>query len=279
METEPKSSEMKPIDELSKRLLALKALQRDYVKIEMDFHQEFYALDMVYQQKRQHIYERRKEIVKGESEPTNEYPEDIVNDLAKSLQSLQLNSEGNGGSGIPKFWFHALKNCTYNDDLIHECDEDALSYLHDIRVNMVNNPEMSFTLEFEFAPNPYLANSVLTKQYFLSCDTEDEFCGFSIVRAFGCAIDWKENMSISDRETDTFFNFFASSELNANANPFEMETSTFLKMQQDFEIGLFIKEKLIPNAVLYYLNEVDELSDECGESGDNDESVVAQTNF
>lgn len=278
------ASDSKNFQAQKNRLQALKMLQRECVRIEMDFHRHFYALDIKYQEKRQEIYERRKDVINGKGEYNDQFPPDVVTAVAKAMQQLQFSKsfidDTENVKGIPNFWLEALKNCTHNDDLIHDCDEEMLSYLLDIKVILVNEPELSFTLEFEFAPNPFFANTILTKQYILNCDTNDEFYGFSIIKAIGCNIDWKDGMNITENEMGTFFTFFYPPELIENPDDklTEIASNTFFELQKDFEIGLFIKEKLIPNAVLYYLNEVDEVID-FGAFGDNDETIVSNSNF
>lgn len=283
VEKTTRASNSKNFQALQDRLQALKMLQREYVRIEMDFHRHFYALDMEYQKKRQEVYGRRKDVVSGNGDYNKQVPPEIVSGVTKSMQKMHLDesffNDTQDVKGIPNFWLQAIKNCTHNDDLIHECDEEALSYLLDVKVNLVNEPDLSFTLEFEFAPNPFFENAVLTKQYFLSYDTNDEFYGFSIIKAIGCNIDWKDGMNIIDKEMDTFFKFFCPPELSEVPDAkIEIESNIFFELQQDFEIGLFIKEKLIPNAVLYYLNEVDEVID-FGAYGDNDETIVSNSSF
>lgn len=36
------------------------------------------------------------------------------------------------------------------------------------------------------------------------------------------------------------------------------ESNMPIELRNDFQAGLFIKDQLIPNAVLYYLNEIDD---------------------
>lgn len=270
---------------LKDRLQALKMLQREYVRVEMDFHRHFYALDMEYQQKRQEIYERRKDIINGNGDCPETVPPEIVNDVMEAMKKLHLDKHFTDETktiekGIPNFWLQTIKNCTHNDDLIHECDEEALSYLLDIKVTLINEPDLSFILEFEFAPNPFFTNAILTKQYFLSCDNNDEFYGFSIIKAIGCNIEWKDGANLMEKELESFFMFFNPPQLaeNTTKKSTELESNIFFELQQDFEIGLFIKEKLIPNAVLYYLNEVDEVID-FGTSSDIDETIVSNFDY
>lgn len=277
------ASDSKNFQALQDRLQALKMLQREYVRIEMEFHRHFYALDMEYQQKRHEIYGRRRDVVNGNGDFSEQITPEVVSGVTKSMQNLNLDKsfmdDTTDVKGIPNFWLQAIKNCTLSDDLIYECDEEMLSYLMDIKVNLINEPDLSFILEFEFAPNPFFNNTILKKQYFLSCDTNDEFYGFSIIRAIGCNIDWKDGKNIIEKEIETFFTFFYPPELSEIPDKsIELESNQFYELQQDFEIGLFIKEKLIPNAVLYYLNEVDEVID-FEAFGDNDETIVSNSNF
>lgn len=48
---------------------------------------------------------------------------------------------------------------------------------------------------------------------------------------------------------------------NVHTNSMEIESNTYNDLQNDlqndFGIGSFIKDQLVPNAVLYYLNEID----------------------
>lgn len=266
------------------RLHALKMLQRDYVRTEIDFHRKFFGLDMEYQEKRQQIYEHRKNIVNGMGDISDEIPNDVVTRVEKALNRLDLSKEYIDNieqtKGIPKFWLQAMKNCTHSNDFIQDCDDDALQYLRDINIHLSNEPELSFTLNFEFDTNPFFENTVLTKQYFLDCDTDDEFCGFSIIKAIGCEIYWKDGMNIIETEPESFFKFFNPPDLlvkSPDHGAYSIESSTLYELQQDFEIGLFIKERLIPNAVLYYLDEVDETNEYYGTFGDSDETVISDT--
>lgn len=286
----PLAADSKNFHALSDRLQTLKMLQREFVRVEMDFHREFYAIDMKYQQQRDEIFNRRKSVISGEGDSieTNEsIPSDVTTAVTEALQKMRFDKsvvDGDTVKGIPNFWLQALKNCTNYDELIREGDEEALSYLADIRVILIKEPEMSFKLEFEFAPNPFFENAVLTKQYYLSSDSDDEFYGFSIIRAIGCKIDWKDGMNIGEKEPESFFNFFNPPELadNSTAKSTENVANFFesnFDLQQDFETGLFIKEKLVPNAVLYYINEIDDVTGECAEFNDNDETIVSETNL
>lgn len=233
------------LDELQKRLQSLKMMQREYVCVEKDFHRQFYELDMEYQKKRQAVYNQRKAIINGTGDCSKQTPDEI--DIDEDIK------------GIPGFWLRALKNCT---NLIRDCDDEPFNYLNDIKLNLMCVPELSFILEFEFAANPFFENATLTKQYFLDCDTADEFNGFSIVKTIGCQIQWKHGMNITEKDATSFFMFFNPPDIYVPTQSNETQQSEiFDELQHDFEIGLMIKEKLIPNAILYYLDEFEEVID------------------
>lgn len=281
------TSDSKSFQVLRDRLFALKMLQREHSQIEIDFYRQFYALDMEYQKKRQLLYDRRQNIINGHDDLSDsEYTIENTNGMTNALQRMNLMDESaeNDGNvnGISNFWLQALKNCTQNDDLIQNGDEEVLIHLRDVKVKLQNEPNLSFTLEFEFGPNPFFTNTILTKQYFLNCDLDDEFCGFSIVKAVGCKIDWKTGMNLMETRDETFFKFFESPALQISdeieMQSHQIDTTKLLVLQQDFEIGLFIKEKLVPNAVLYYLNELDEVIEECETIGDTDNVIISTTN-
>lgn len=78
--------------------------------------------------------------------------------------------------GIPNFWLETLQAFRYTAEMIQEYDESVLGYLQDIRVRMHDHKPYGFTLEFEFAENPYFTNKVLTKTYELKTDVDAKVC-------------------------------------------------------------------------------------------------------
>lgn len=95
-----------------KRVKALKNLQLEFLKHECMFFEEVYQLERKYQEKYQVIADKRKAIVNGDYEPTNEESEfksDIENDddddddamiqerlkSMKSIQQYDANVNGN----------------------------------------------------------------------------------------------------------------------------------------------------------------------------------------
>jgi nucleosome assembly protein 1-like 1 len=85
--------------------------------------------------------------------------------------------------------------------MIQEHDEPVLAYLQDIRVKMNDKKPLGYTLEFEFAENPYFTNKTLTKTYELKTDVDktDPFSyeGPDLEKSIGCKIDWKPNKNVT----------------------------------------------------------------------------------
>ena len=138
-------------------------------------------------------------------------------------------------TGIPKFWYHVLKNA--NDEvlmsMIETHDEAVLESLVDITLELKSPENTGFTLKFHFAENEWFSNPVLTKEYELrpGHDPESplEYDGPEIFRCKGCPIHWKPNKNLTVKtvkkkqkhkskgnvrtvtktvKNDSFFNFF-----------------------------------------------------------------------
>ncbi|XP_050365697.1 nucleosome assembly protein 1;4-like [Argentina anserina] len=125
--------------------------------------------------------------------------------------------------GVPNFWLYALQN---NDEICYR-DEQALEYLKDIRWSPIDYYK-GFKLEFLFKTNPFFANSVLTKTYFMG--DEDR----SIVKDItGCPRKKANSRSKYAKAIDTteacdsFFKFFNALEVD-DVNLFGIKLSPML---------------------------------------------------
>ena len=65
----------------------------------------------------------------------------------------------------------------------------------------MNLSPQGFTLYFHFAPNEYFTNSVLTKEYMMKCQPDEEdpfnFEGPEITNCKGCEISWKTGKNLT----------------------------------------------------------------------------------
>ncbi|KAF8563433.1 hypothetical protein P879_11341, partial [Paragonimus westermani] len=159
------------------RIRALKKIQYETLKLEVEFYKELAKLELQFTEKQQPLFRRRQAIVTGHYEPTLEetdweFSEDdelspniILGNEGDAPVNLSLESVDKSTTrGIPGFWLIVLKHAPLICDTIRPTDIPALKCLTDIRsIPIVSNERPGFQLEFEFEPNDYFTNTVLTK--------------------------------------------------------------------------------------------------------------------
>ncbi|XP_055957820.1 nucleosome assembly protein 1-like 1 isoform X3 [Patella vulgata] len=301
---------------VKRRLKALKKLQFDVIKLESEFYKEVHDLECKYASKYVSMFDKRKEILTGNTEPTDEecdWPsedekddEDKISkeDLKNKVKVEDKNEEKKDDSdtkGIPHFWLTIFKNVEMLSEMVQDHDEPILQHLQDIKVIFTETEPKGFTLEFHFASNEYFTDTVLTKHYTLRFepDPEDSFSyeGPEIVKCQGCPINWVKGKNVTVKTikkkqkhkgrgttrtvtktvtNDSFFNFF-----NPPAVPeddAEMDEDLEALLAADFEIGHFIRDRIVPRAALYFTGEAldtddydEEENEEEGEEEDYDE--------
>lgn len=266
------------------------------IKYDAEFHRGVYDLERNFQGKHDAVFKKRMEIVNGNYEPVDEECKLSGIELDKHVPA---EGQVEGPKGIPNFWLQVLKNVGELSTMIQEQDEEVLKYLTDLRAFSMPAPNLSFQLEFHFAPNPFFQNSVLTKTYLMKCtpDEEDPFVfeGPEIYKSIGCEIMWNAGKKITEMavnkadsavgifKADSFFNFFSPPELIMN----DLQESDKIEayLENDFEIGHYLKERVVPRAVLYFTGEIDDdISDDGDESmnfqaenyDDDDESELIE---
>lgn len=235
------------------RIVALKKLQLELLSKETEFHKRLHLVEVEFQEELAEIHNRRRQIVTGSYNPEKEEqePEDTPVEQRK---------------GIPGFWLGVFKMTPVLQTMINPADEAVLVHLMDVRSVVFDQPTAGFVLEFEFEENDLFNNRVLTKEYKMQCvpdpEKQSSFNGFEIYDAIGCDVDWKQGAVPTavdeigvNSVSSSFLDFFKPKQL------FEkFEDSALYKecMETDFEIGFYIKERVIPRAVLFYLGECDD---------------------
>merc|ERR1719264_2124871 len=297
---------------VKRRLKALKKIQLESTKIEAKFYEEVHKLECKYHEMYKPLYDQRAKITKGDYEPNEdecEWPsddedeEELAGDMKDKAKledekAKKEKEEKEAAKGVPEFWLTIFKNVDMLQEMVQEADEPLLHKLTDITVTFSEQP-MGFTLHFYFAPNDYFSNLILTKEYEMKCEpSEDDpfsFEGPEIFKCKGCTINWKEpgkNLTVKtvknkqkhkskgnvrtitkQVKNDSFFNFFdpppISDDPNADIDP---ETQDLLTA--DFEIGHYIRDRIIPRAVLFFTGEAleeDEFDDEDEEDEEGEE--------
>jgi len=289
---------------VQRRIKALKNIQLETTNVEAEFFKEVHALECKYQARYEPLFEKRALITKGEYEPTEEestwtLDDDNDEELSEEMKSkaiLEGDKKDEDSKGIPEFWLTIFKNVDLLADMMQEHDEPILKHLTDIKVHYKENP-MGFILEFFFSPNEYFENTVLVKKYEMKCTPEEEdpfsFEGPEIHKCKGTVIDWKKGKNVTVKtikkkqkhkskgsvrtvtktvQNDSFFNFFNPPIVSDDPDA-EVDDDTRALLTADFEIGHYIRESIIPRAVLYFTGEalMDDEFDEEEEEEDGDE--------
>jgi len=293
---------------VKKRLKALKKIQFEATNIEAKFYEEVHLLECKYHQKFMPLYDKRTEITTGSYEPTEEecdWPSESEDEeestLAKEVdEKAKLGEKKEEAAdedvkGIPSFWLTIFKNVEMIADMVQEADEPVLEFLNDITVSFTEKDPMGFTLHFHFKPNEYFTNTVLTKSYELKCEPQDDdpfsFEGPEIFKCTGSTIDWQKGKNLTVKQVkkkqkhkskgsvrtitkqvkaDSFFNFFDPPIVPDDPNA-EVDEDTQALLTVDFEIGHYIRERIVPRAVLFFTGEALDDESDYDEEEDEDE--------
>jgi nucleosome assembly protein 1-like 1 len=288
-----------------RRIKALKKLQLEATKIEAKFYEEVHQLECKYHELYTPIYSKRTTITTGEHEPTDaesEWPSDSededegLSEEVKEKAKLDEANKNEDVKGIPSFWLTIFKNVEMLAEMVQEADEPVLESLTDITVTFSEKDPMGFTLHFHFAPNQFFTNSILTKCYEMKCEPPEDdpfsFEGPEIFKCTGCPVDWQKGKNLTVTQVkkkqkhkskgsvrtitkqvkaDSFFNFFDPPAVPDDPNA-EVDEDTQALLTADFEIGHYIRERIVPRAVLFFTGEALEDESDCEEEeSDEDE--------
>ncbi|PWA53453.1 nucleosome assembly protein 1-like 4 [Artemisia annua] len=265
------------------RVGVLKDLQSQHDELEAKYLEENAELEAKYLKLYEPLYAKRYEIVNGLTEVEGVSNENVVD----------KENESTGDKGVPSFWLTAMKSNDVLADEISESDEGALQYLKDIKWSRVAGAK-GFKLEFFFDPNPYFKNSVLTKTYEMINEEEH-----ILEKAVGTEIDWYPGKNLTQKvlrkkpkkgarspkppitkteNCESFFNFFNPPQIPDDEEEIDEDTAELLQnqMEQDYDIGSTIRDKIIPHAVSWFTGEAAEndeyeIEDEEDDDDDDDE--------
>jgi nucleosome assembly protein 1-like 1 len=288
-----------------RRVAGLKGIQKDHSKLEAEFQEEVLQLEKKYFAKFTPLYEKRSKIVNGVVEPTEEEvqaageeDEEPKDEEQSGEEKVEKRSDiPDDVAGIPEFWLSAMKNQLSFAEMITDRDEAALKHLTDIRMEYLDVP--GFRLIFEFAPNEFFKNKILTKTYYYQ--SEMGYGGdFIYDHAEGDTIEWFEGKDLTVRieakkqrnkttkqtrivkksvPTESFFLFFnppTPPKEDDEDEDADIASDIEDRLELDYQLGEDIKEKLIPRAIDWFTGEAlafEELDDDELESGgfDDDE--------
>jgi len=198
--------------------------------------------------------------------------------------------------------------------MIQSHDEQILKHLRDIRVKLNTQKPYGYTLEFHFNENEFFKNKILSKSYELTTERDEKSPLSSdttrLYKCVGTKIEWNEGKNVTlkltkkkqtnksngqskevtkEEKQGSFFDLFdthtqdgVKPSLKDSAirerNDDELDEQEELEhlFDLDFEIGQFIKDVLVPKALLYFtgaLSEdgLDSMDEEDDDDDDDDE--------
>ncbi|XP_011077998.1 nucleosome assembly protein 1;2 isoform X2 [Sesamum indicum] len=259
-----------------KRVDALREIQSQHDDLEAKFFEERAALEAKYQKLYQPLYTKRHEIVTG------------VVEVEGAINDTEATDQADGDEkGVPDFWLTAMKNNEVLAEEISERDEGALKFLNDIKWSRIDNPK-GFKLEFFFDANPFFKNSVLTKTYHMIDEDEP-----ILEKAIGTEIEWYPGKCLTQKilkkkpkkgsknakpitkteQCESFFNFFSPPQVPDEDDDIDEDAAEELQnlMEQDYDIGSTIRDKIIPHAVSWFTGEA--AQDEYGDIEDDEDDL------
>ncbi|XP_026377656.1 nucleosome assembly protein 1;2-like [Papaver somniferum] len=263
--------------DIRKRVDVLGDIQTKHNDIKADFFEKISELEAEYQKLYEPLYKLRYYIVN----------DDVPEGDGVTKEVEESDKDADVEEGVPNFWLNALKTNKPLAEKIGDWDEDSLKYLTDIKCCRIDTPKAKgFKLDFYFHPNPYFKNAVLTKTYQYLVDDDEPV----LEKIIGTNIEWYRNkndvphkVNLKRRSYDTrmpvnyrimpvhykfsFFNFFDFEGYRDE----EAAEKLLETMDEDYDIGSTIRDKIIPNAVAWFTGEAKHLEyyeDNGAENGD-----------
>lgn len=221
-----------------KRVYALKSLHRLRNNILLKYKEELEEIDRKYDNIFQPNYRERDEIAYKE---------------------------------LPYFWYYAMRNNPIIVEATNLCEADKPVFKYLKRVFCTPFPrevcqvpeidrvicKLGFDVVFEFAEgNPFFEESVLVKSYYL---VEDDPSADPIFdSAESTAITWKEEYKDNNSMFGFFLGFFKASQLPLDSDSQEEIDELTGIIQRDFEVGRELRDKVCPNAYLWYTGDAED---------------------
>jgi nucleosome assembly protein 1-like 1 len=193
-----------------------------------------------------------------------------------------------GKTGIPDFWFKAIKNNQMIFELVKEKDEDILKHLKHIDSEKTDKPSKSLQVNFHFNENEYFSNNVISLKVVYKPDSDE------VLKTEGTVITWKDGKDVTKKkvkkkqkhkktnetrtiiktvDAESIFNVFTSRTAPAEGEDAglesEEENELLDKIDEQMNFAEDIEDVLIPDALEYYLGLNEDFFDDMG--GDSDD--------
>merc|ERR1719503_151832 len=262
------------------------ALDDKYLELERQYEKEIQVLQKKYTDMQKPILEERTKVL------TTNPPDGPVT----------------GTPALTGFWATAMKNHPAFESVIEEWDEPVLEYIRDITKSNIdeNDSNKGFKLTFHFSENPYFSNETLEKEYHIeesSPYTQD--VEVTLIKA--SEIDWKAGKDVTiekvakkvkgggvkkakqkkekEEPRDSIFRHFFRTLKPDMAVPDDVNLDDVggsdeddddegimeMLMDNDHEVGMALRDQIIPFAVRWYTGEAAPDDDDDDDDDDEDE--------
>jgi len=267
------------------------------------------VFEPIYAQREQIVSGEREPTDEEANWPYKEehFNDDEVNGSA--AKKLKTENGSNDVRGLPEFWLTCLKSTSLLGGMIQQHDEPILKHLKDVKVKLNAQKPYGYTLEFHFNENEYFKNKVLSKSYELTTERDDKSPLSNdttrLYKCLGTKIEWNDGKNVTlkvtkkkqtnknsgeskeitkEEKQGSFFDLFDThtedgvkpswtnvEEKDGNEDELDEQEELEHLFDLDFEIGQFIKDVLVPKALLYYTGELSEGLESMDEDDDDDE--------
>ncbi len=276
-------------ENIKTKLLQIKGLVVKRINLEKDFRVEQAKLEAKYEKEYAPLYKERADIVSGVLKVK-------ASDVENAIKNVTVTETEEKEQGVPDYWLTCLKNTSHFTEMINKKDEAVLKNLKNISLEYKENGD--FSIFFHFNPNSYFKHTTyILHRHFILDDKQN------IKKIESSKIEW-ENEDVNPtverkkkklknkskpnevktivklEEVPSFFNFFKDYTAPENPNSHshahhkkseddeeEVDENEFI--EDEYEIGVFIKDELIPYSLEYYLDLVDEEDDDLDEEDED----------
>jgi len=164
-----------PQESLKKKMFYLANLNKEKGDLESSgYEKEYNDMKKGYDAKYREIYEQVAVIVNGDKNAE-------LNETESTKYSINSSTESTE-KGIADFWSLAIKNSKYFPK--NTKDEEILKHLKEIKLIPLDGNEMNYKIDFDFSPNDFFTETLLSKTFLFNANTEE------IEKSTGTQIHW-----------------------------------------------------------------------------------------
>ena len=269
---------------VKRRVQKLKEIHDEREDLMKNYLEERALLEQKYERLSRPLFDKRKTVIEGGMDAqidagASASNKDNDDDGENNGNGVGVDNNNNDNEereiGIPRFWACAIHQMPVTEGLVSETDIECLGSLKDIRCVGHDNGE-GFKLEFEFRPNDYFENTVLTKSY----DVPNLLLADEPIlkNVEGCEIRWKTGRCLTHKEIkkqqrgkgknagqvrtivtktttklESFFHFFTPPKMPSLEAASEEEVMNLEQaFDEDYDVAQAFRSHIIPKAVMWF---------------------------